>query len=307
MSKKNKIAIVGVGNFKYIKDPIYVSYTSLADFLKCPRSYYLKNIYKQSLPDGEDPSLKFRLQIASPYLTLGSTVHDTIKWYLENQYKPTKEETLKKFRNFWRKYRLKRGGFNILEEESNFGKRGISIIENFLANADVLEKSAPSISFPKYNLVENIVLIGNMDFVGLREDGSLHIVDFKTGAHDKKDPTQLYVYAILAEANFKKPVTKISFWYLDRDSAPKEVVLDPLDMKLEWLKEKGLELKKAIQENHWVCVKAPDLCRECRDYQDLLDGKGEFLFSDYRYKKQIYFLNRVLPKIKDSKIEDQAN
>ena len=117
-------------------------------------------------------------------------------------------------------------------------------------------------------------------------------MDFKTGANDEDDPTQLYIYAILAEANLEKSVSAAGFWYLDREDQPKDIVLDPLEPKLEWLKEKALEVKKALEKGEWVCIKGDQLCRDCRDYQAILDGKGEFQFSDYRYKKDIYYLKK---------------
>ncbi|MDO8573605.1 MAG: PD-(D/E)XK nuclease family protein [Candidatus Daviesbacteria bacterium] len=270
---------------EFIKDALWVSYTALKDFLKCPRSYYLKNIYK-------DPKTGFRLQIASPYLTLGSTVHDSVKWYLDMQGQVTSGQLIQKYRNFWLKYRGKKGGFSSLEEEATFGKRGLKMLDNFLDNAKVLEKTAPPVTFPKYNLVEDVILIGNFDFVGEMPGGTLHIVDFKTGANDEEDTLQLYIYAILAEANLSKPVSKASFWYLDREDAPREIVLDALEPKLDWLREKALELKKAIKGGNWVCIKGDQLCRDCKDYQAIIDGKGQFQFSDYRYKKDIYYLSK---------------
>lgn len=272
---------------EFIKDAIFISYTSLTDYLKCPRSFYLKNIYR-------DPRQGYKLQISSPHLTLGATVHDTIKWYLESEVKPSKGETLARFRNLWRKYRLKRGGFTSEEEEAAFGKRGLKMLENFLDHQDSLEPCALFLHFPKFNLVEDIILFGNMDFIGECGDGSLHVVDFKTGTKDEESTLQLYIYAVLAEANLQKTVSKASFWYLDRDDGPKSIVLDSLEGQIEWLKQKGLELKKSIKAGNWVCVKSPDLCRDCRDYQDILEGKGEYLFPDYAFKKEVYFLNRVL-------------
>lgn len=276
-----------VPSFKkeFVKDALFISYTALSDFTKCPRSYYLKNLYR-------DPKQGFRLQIISPHLTLGSTVHDTIKWYLEADFKPAREETIAKFRNFWRKYRLQKGGFSSREEEAVFGKRGLKMLNNFLDHTDILEPCAPFLHFPKFKLLEDVFLTGNMDFIGECEDGTLHVVDFKTGVHDEDRPLQLNIYAILAEANLQRPVSKASFWYLDRDDGPKSIVLDPLDGQITWLQRKGQALKEAIKKNEWVCIKVKDgtLCRDCRDYQALLDGKGQFLFPDYRYKKLIYFL-----------------
>lgn len=272
---------------EYIKNPIFISYTSLSDFLKCPRSYFLKNIYK-------NPDTNNRIQLASPYLSLGSTVHDSVKWFLELEEKPTLEELIKKYRDIWPKFTGKRGGFSSREEEGAFGKRGLAMLENFFNNWKVLGKLAPTITFPKYTLLENIVLIGNFDFVGEREDGTLQIVDFKTGSKDEDDATQLYIYAILAEANFEKKVTACAFWYLDREDQPSEIVLDLLEPKLEWLREKALELKQALEKNEWVCIKASllegGLCRDCKDYQAIVEGKAEFQFTDFRYKKHVYFL-----------------
>lgn len=273
---------------EYIKNPIFLSYTSLKDFLQCPRTYFLKNIYR-------DPKTGFRIQIASPYLSLGSTVHDSVKWYLDLKGQITTDQLEEKFRNLWLKYRGKRGGFESLEQEGDFGRRGLKMLDNFFKNAGKLEKTTHQVDFPKLNLFEDVILMGNFDFVGERQDGTLHVLDFKTGANDEKDPMQLYIYAILAEANLGKEVSSASFWYLDRDDEPREIVLDSLEPKLEWLIEKGKELKEAIKEGNWVCIKgpAPDgagLCKECRLHQAIIDGKGEFQFSDYRYKKDVYYL-----------------
>lgn len=267
----------------FIKNPLFISYTSLSDFLACPKAYYLKNIYR-------DSKTGFRLQVASPYLSLGSTVHDAIKWFLEMRGQVTQKQLADKFRNLWLKYRGKRGGFASPEEEANFGKRGLKMLDNFFQNAQVLEKTTHQLDFPKLSLGEEIILMGNFDFVGEKEDGTLHVLDFKTGISEEKDPIQLYIYAILAEANLQKEVTSASFWYLDKDTLPKAIVLDPLEPKLDWLKEKSKLLKQAITDNNWVCKNGDELCKECKIYTALINGDGEFQFSDGRYKKDVYFL-----------------
>lgn len=279
---------------EFIKNPIFISYTSLSDFLKCPRSYYLKNIYRNNrvLGKDEEEHEPFRIQLASPHLTLGSTVHDGVKWFLDMEGRASEEQLVQKFRNLWLKFRGKRGGFGTKEDEANFGKRGLSILKNFYKNYQVLGKSALTISFPKYSLGENLVLMGNFDFVEELPDETLHVIDFKTGANDQKDPLQLYIYAILAEANLERGVSKASFWYLDRDDSPREIVLDPLDGKLDWIKKKAFELKKAIEKGEWVCLKTPEKCRDCTDYEAILAGKGQFQFSDFKYKKDVYYLEK---------------
>lgn len=269
----------------FIQNPVYLSYTSLNDFLKCPSTYYLKNVYR-------NPKNGYRLQLASPYLSLGSTVHDTISWYISLNKKPEFDEVVKKFKNLWLKFHGKRGGFSSTQEEAIFGKRGIEMLGNFIKNFKTLERVVKPLYFPKIHLVEDLVLLGNIDYVGEMEDSTLHIIDFKTGTKDEDSPLQLYIYALLAESNYGKKVSKISFWYLDRDNDPKEAVLDPLDQTLDWLKEQATEVKEAIREGSWQCIK-PGRCNECVLYQMLIDGKGEFLFSDHKFKKDIYYLDKT--------------
>ncbi|MBI2334367.1 PD-(D/E)XK nuclease family protein [Candidatus Daviesbacteria bacterium] len=270
---------------RYVKNGIWLSHTSLHDFLKCPRSFYLKNIYR-------DKKTGYKIQIASPYLTLGSVVHDMIKWFLEMQKQVTKDQLLAKFDNFWLKYQGKRGGFASYEEEEGFKSRGRKMLEHFYDSAKILGQMIPPMDFPKYYLDEDVVLFGNLDYMEELPDGSLHIIDFKTGQRQEEDPLQLHIYAILAEANLGKSVSRISYWYVDRDQEPKEAVLDSLEEKLKWLKKKGQEVKMLVQSAKWVCVKGEEKCRDCREYEAVLEGKGEFQFVDDRYKKMVYFLDR---------------
>lgn len=271
---------------EYIKDALFISYTGLRDFLRCPRAYYLKNRYR-------NPKTGYRIQIASASMTLGALVHDAIKWYLQTNRLASKEDVNKKFRNHWLKYRGKRGGFKSREEEGEFGKRGLKMLDNFLANVSTLESNLPAYNFLKFRLDEKIILNGKLDFLGELPDGSLHVVDFKTGRQDEEDRIQLHTYAILAESNFQKRVSRISYWYLDRDSSPKEAVLDSLEDKLEWLKDKCKQIEQAIKENQWICKEGENLCNECRNYQAIIEGKGEYLFSDDDFKKDIYYLDQA--------------
>lgn len=270
---------------EYIKNPIFISYTSLSDFLKCPRVYFLKNIYR-------DPKTGNKIQVASPHLSLGSTVHDTVRWYLDMRGQVTKKQLEDKFGNLWLKYKGRRGGFESNEQEADFGERGFKMLDNFFNNAQKLEKTTYHLDFPKLNLFEDVILMGNLDFVGGKADETLHVLDFKTGSQDEKDPLQLYIYAILAEVNLEKPVSSASFWYLDREDKPREIVLDSLEPKLEWLTEKGRQLKRAREEGIWVCKNSEELCRDCRDYQAIIEGKAEFQFTDFRYKKDVYYLDK---------------
>lgn len=271
----------------FVKNALFVSYTGLKDYTRCPRSFYLKNIYR-------DPKTGYKLQIAGPGMTLGAILHDVFKWFLQMNRQVTKDQLIQKYRNLWLKYRGKRGGFASIKDEAVFGNRGLKILDNFYTNAKILEPNLEIDDFLKYKLDAEAFLNGRVDFLGQLKDGSIHVLDFKTGIKDEEDPLQLYIYAILAESNLQKKVSKISYWYLDRDCDPKEAVLDSLEEKLTWLKEKAKEIKEKKDKEDWVCVEDPNLCRDCQSYQDIINGKGEFQFSDDAFKKQVYYLDRNL-------------
>lgn len=273
-------------NQGFIKGALFISYTALKDFLKCPNSYYLKNRYR-------DPKSGYRLQIASGPMTLGSLVHDAIKWYLQTNRVANKDQVIKKYRNHWLKYRGKKGGFLSSEQEGDFGKRGLQMLDNFLKNVSILEPNIPAYDFLRYQLDAKIIFTGKVDFIGRLADETLHILDFKTGAKDEEDSTQLHSYAIMAESTFQKPVSKLSYWYLDRDDSPKEAVLDPLEEKIDWIKDKALQIQDAIEKDVWECIEKDGPYNECQKYQAIIDGKGEFQFSDDDFKKDIYYLPSI--------------
>ena len=143
---------------RFVKNALFLSHTSLHDFLNCPRAFFLKNIYR-------DKKTGYKLQIASPFLTLGSLVHDMIKWFLEMGRQISKEQLLDRFENHWLKYQGKRGGFTTNQEEESFKSRGREMLDKFFDNSKILGKMVPPMNFPKYFLNEDTVLFGNLDYI----------------------------------------------------------------------------------------------------------------------------------------------
>jgi putative RecB family exonuclease len=62
----------------------------------------------------------------------------------------------------------------------------------------------------------DVTLFGRVDRIDENADGTLTIIDYKTGsAPDEIEANQLYLYAIMIEAELGRRVSQISFWYLD--------------------------------------------------------------------------------------------
>lgn len=65
-------------------------------------------------------------------------------------------------------------------------------------------------------LTDEVTLFGRVDRIDENPEGTLTIIDYKTGsAPDEIDAGQLYLYAIMIEAELDRRVSQISFWYLD--------------------------------------------------------------------------------------------
>ena len=91
---------------------VWVSHSSMGDFIKCPRAYYLHNIYK-------DPQSKRKINIVNPALSLGIAVHEVVeglaKFKAEDRFKKPLLET---FEHAWKKVSGKKGGFTSPEQEA---------------------------------------------------------------------------------------------------------------------------------------------------------------------------------------------
>ncbi|MBU0975072.1 PD-(D/E)XK nuclease family protein, partial [Patescibacteria group bacterium] len=111
----------------------WVSHSSIGDFLKCPRSYYLKNIYK-------DPKTGNKVQITSAPLSLGSAVHEVIEALSSISTKDRfKDSLLEKFDNAWKKYSGKIGGFTSKSQEEKFKNEGREMIRKIIQNPGPLK------------------------------------------------------------------------------------------------------------------------------------------------------------------------
>ncbi|MDQ3008686.1 MAG: PD-(D/E)XK nuclease family protein, partial [bacterium] len=137
---------------------VWVSHSSISDFLKCPRSYYLKNVYK-------DPQTGHKIAITSPPLALGQAVHEVIE---SLSILPTqdrfKESLMVKYEKSWNKISGKRGGFSSEEQETLYRQRGEAMLRRVMENPGPVARRAVKIKMelPHYWLSEDdgIILCG---------------------------------------------------------------------------------------------------------------------------------------------------
>ena len=91
----------------------WVSHTSISDFLRCPRSYYLKNVYR-------DPKTNHKVKLMSPSLALGQAVHEVLESLsVLPKHSRFNESLIEKFEKAWSKVTGKKGGFPALKPNIN--------------------------------------------------------------------------------------------------------------------------------------------------------------------------------------------
>lgn len=264
---------------------VWVSHTSINDFTQCPRSYYLKNVYK-------DPKTGHKMKIMSPPLALGQIVHEVIDSIsvlpVEKRFNKL---LMDRFDESWEKISGKNGGFFDLETEDKYKRRGREMISRITKNPGPIAKKAVKIKeeLPYYWLSEeeNIILCGKIDWLEyLPETDSVHIIDFKTSKYkERQNSLQLPIYQLLVTNTQKRAVEKASYWYLGMsDNLEAQTLPDEKD-SFEKVIEVARQIKAARKLNKMNC---PDNgCKYCAPYERLLNGEGEFIYKD-NYNIDIY-------------------
>lgn len=266
---------------------VWVSHSSMGDFLKCPRMYYLHNMYKS-------PKTGHKVSIVSPHMSLGIAVHEVLEGLAEYPAHERLTRDLRaKFEESWLKVTGKKGGFTSEKEEEEFKQRGKEMINNVIKDPRFLKNKCIKLkrdTMPcNFYISEdhNIILNGLVDWIEyLPLTDSLHIVDFKTGKHEEKEGSlQLPIYLLLCNALQKRKVTKASYWYLESDKmvekelpSTEDAERDVLEVAMK-VKEARRIAKKEGEGKVFVCPEgAYDAstgeggCMNCRLYEWIING-----------------------------------
>lgn len=278
---------------------VWVSHSSINDYLQCPRAYFLKNIYR-------DPRTRHKIKIMSPPLALGLTVHEVIE---SLSTVPTDKRftqpLLLKFERVWQKVSGIKGGFKDNDQEFLYKKKGMEMLARISSHPGPLENLAVKINMdlPYYWLSEedNIILCGKIDWLEyLKDSDSVHIIDFKTGQREeKKDSLQLPIYYLLVLNCQKRKVTKLSYWYLGKDDCLIEMPLPDPDTAYREIYKIAKDIKLARQLDRLKCKQQG--CRYCSPLEAIIKGEARYVGVD-DFKNDIYVIEKSLPISPDSTI-----
>ncbi len=275
---------------------IWVSHSSITDFSKCPRSYFLKNIYR-------DPKTNRKMKLMSPPLALGQAVHEVIEAIsLLPVEKRFSEMLMERFERAWENVSGKKGGFISTESEARYKSQGREMIVRVSKNPGPIARKAIKIKqdLPHCWLSEedNIIICGRVDWLEyLPESDSVHIIDFKTGKNDEdSNSMQLPIYNVLVSSCQHRKVSKMSYWYLERNDDLTEMPLPDTAEAQAKILDIAKQIKVARQLDRFKCPH--DGCMYCKPYDDIIEGKSEFVYVD-SYNASVYILDPTSENLED--------
>lgn len=233
----------------------YLSYSQIETFKTCPLHYKLRYIFKVPTPP-------------SPSQSFGISMHATLKDFytlVENGETPDEKLIFGLLTKNWIK-----DGYSSVVHEKKFLEKGKVYLSGFLKEA-FNKKSLPVLMEEPFLVpLGELKIGGKIDRVDVLPDGSIEIIDYKTGANiptqkevDKN--LQLSFYALAATKIPNKPFgivpdkVKLSLYFLDTQEKFSTV------RTAEDLKDAEAEIKKVkeeIESSDFTCSEN-FLCKNC--------------------------------------------
>lgn len=218
----------------------------------------------------------------SPSLALGQAVHEVIESLsVLPVAQRFSESLLTRYESAWKKVAGDKGGFSSSDEEHRIKERGAAMLTRVMQHPGILKNKAVKIhkDLPYFWISEedNIILCGRIDWLEyLEQSDSVHIVDFKTGKYEEKSESlQLPIYCLIVKNTQQRPVTKVSYWYLDRNDEPGEVAMPDLTLATEKIIETAKKIKVQKALNHFKCPL--DGCASCKPLEKIVAGEAKFV------------------------------
>ncbi len=272
--------------------PKAFSFSQIRSYQKCPYQYKLMHILK--IPSKGSASFSF-----------GSTMHNTLQAFYEKvkdlnsaqqgslfdlpQTNPdtTKTESknsLIKVPSLEELYEMYDSAwisdwFKTKKQREEYYQKGKEIFKLFFQSQGEVGWTIPVTLEGWFKIkVGDYLVHGRIDRIDQHLDGSLEIIDYKTGKSKEKltaeDKEQLLIYQIAAETlpeyRHIGPVGKLTFFYLN-DNLQSSFVGN--DKGMEKLKEKLIGTIKKIHEGSFTATPNQMVCKYC-DFRDICEYRA---------------------------------
>ena len=188
---------------------LYITGSRLETYISCPRKYYYANIRKLQKPFGKK----------SPLLAFDQSLHKTLTSFyrFHNNIEPFDYAKLLRFLSFnWRD-----SDYETPEMASEYKESAITCLKNYFANYcnDSTDKHIETDFFFKTE-ISGIEYGGKIDRIDKNEDGTLEIIDYKTGKMPTDGVTELessltvQMLFLACDEIFPNQVNRLTYIYL---------------------------------------------------------------------------------------------
>ena len=237
-----------------------ISPFALSMFNQCPRQYKFRYI------DG----LARQYRKPWPWLTMGDNIHAALKDFLSAPVEHRTQETIETLLR--KKWQRNRQGFADEEEEKRWGERALAQVRWF---AQTQEVGLTPFLLEKWHEAPiregHITLGGRIDRIDRLADGSVHVIDYKTGRMPENiDTFQLLLYVLILLKTLPYPILKASYLYL---ASGKWHTIEPNKYDLQQAMERFLEMVYEIETEREYPERVSSLCTFC-DFLEIC-GMGQ--------------------------------
>ena len=197
--------------------PNHFSHSQLETYSACPLKYKFSNV------------LKIPVEGSRGNLTFGQTIHNTLCKFLkpleeteqsslfpEDAKKEFSEENLKKIYDYY----WTDEGYSNKKERQDYYERGLNCLRNFWQ--DWSKNPSPTILYLEKRFTYKLggkIIKGIVDRVDRLPDGTLEIIDYKTGnvkdSLTSESKIQLTLYQLVLEDLFGVKVGRLTYYYVE--------------------------------------------------------------------------------------------
>jgi DNA helicase II / ATP-dependent DNA helicase PcrA len=238
-----------------IKDfsPAFLSYSQVDTFLNCPLQY--KYAYILKIPTPPNNALSF-----------GTTIHDTLRDFhskLMFNGNVTLEDVLATYEKSWQPLGYLDENHRSLQFEA--GKR---LLENYYNTNKNIKAKHKALEKPFNIKIDGIKFYGRIDRIDELEDGTIEIIDYKTGnpktQKDVDKDSQVAFYAIAAKEALGLKADKLSLYFVESNE---KISTTRTEKQLEEKKQEVTEVINRIRSGNFAATPGMQ-CNWC-DYSEI--------------------------------------